>query len=71
MATIHLIRTTAAPEQIRDMLQAFDDFIKLAVDIEQEILAGGGRQYARGLRRSFVARRLCAGKHLGRGLDTR
>ncbi len=32
MATIHLIRTPATPEQINDMLQAFDEFIKLAVD---------------------------------------
>lgn len=46
MATIHLIRTTAAPEQIRDMPQAFDEFIKLAVDIELEILAGGGSMHA-------------------------
>lgn len=36
MATIHLIRTSATPELIRDMLQAFDEFIKLAVDIGQE-----------------------------------
>lgn len=46
MATIHLIRTPATPEQISDMLQAFDEFIKLAVDIEQEILAGGGSMHA-------------------------
>ncbi len=46
MATIHLIRTPATPEQINDMLQAFDEFIKLAVDIEQEILAGGGSMHA-------------------------
>lgn len=46
MATIHLLRTPAAPEQISDMLQAFDEFIKLAVDIEQEILAGGGSMHA-------------------------
>lgn len=41
MATIHLVRTHATPEQIGDMLHAFDEFIKLAVDIEQKILAGG------------------------------
>lgn len=40
MATIHLIRTSATPELIRDMLQAFDEFIKLAVDIEQENIWG-------------------------------
>lgn len=46
MATIHSIRTPATPEQINDMLQAFDEFIKLAVDVEQEILAEGGSMNA-------------------------
>ncbi len=46
MATIHLIRKPATPELISDMLHAFDEFIKLAVDIEQEILAGGGSMHA-------------------------
>lgn len=48
MASIHLIRTQATPEQITAMLQAFDRFIKLAVDIEREILAGGGFRHADG-----------------------
>lgn len=43
---VHLIKEEATPEQISDMLQAFDEFIKLAVDIEQEILAGGGSMHA-------------------------
>ncbi len=43
---IHLIRTPATPEQIADMLQAFGDFIKLAVDVEREILSGGGSLHA-------------------------
>jgi len=46
MAVIHIIRTPATPEQIAEMLQALDSFIKLAVDIEQEILAGGGGMHA-------------------------
>jgi len=46
MANIHLIRTSATPEQITEMLQAFGDFIKLAVDIEREILSGGGYRHA-------------------------
>lgn len=46
MTVIHIIRTPATPEQIAAMLQAFDDFIKLAVDIDKEILAGGGYRYA-------------------------
>jgi len=44
--TIHIIRTPATPEQITEMRQVFDEFIKLAVDIEREILAGGGSRHA-------------------------
>lgn len=43
---IHIIRKPATPEQIAEMLQAFDDFIKLAVDVDKEILAGGGNLHA-------------------------
>jgi hypothetical protein len=43
---IHFIKEKASSEQITDMLQAFEEFIKLAVDIEQEILAGGGSMHA-------------------------
>jgi len=43
---IHLITTQAAPEQVREMLQVFGDFIKLAVDVERNILAGGGALHA-------------------------
>ncbi len=43
---IHLIRSKATTEQITDMLQAFDDFIKLAVDVEREVLAGGSSLHA-------------------------
>lgn len=43
---IHFLDVPATPEQIRNMLQVHGDFIKLAVDIERNILAGGGRQHA-------------------------
>lgn len=43
---IHIIRTHATPEQIAEMLTVFGKFIKLAVDIEREILAGGGDLHA-------------------------
>ncbi len=43
---IHVIRAPATPEQIAEMLQAFGDFIKLAVDVDREILAGGGNLHA-------------------------
>ena len=43
---IHIIRTPATPRQIEDMLQALETYIKLAVDIERGILAGGGVMHA-------------------------
>ena len=39
---IHLIEKKAVPEQMREMLESLESYIKLAVDIENEILAGGG-----------------------------
>jgi hypothetical protein len=36
-----IIREPATPEQIEDMLKTWDVFIKIAIDIEREILAGG------------------------------
>jgi len=38
---IHIIREPATPQQIREMLEAFETYIKLAVDIKREVLAGG------------------------------
>ncbi len=43
---IHLLYTKATPEQVRDMLQVFHKYIKLAIDIERCVLAGGGSQHA-------------------------
>ena len=43
---IHLILTRATPDELHDMLQVFGDFIKLAVDVEREVLAGGGALHA-------------------------
>ena len=43
---IHLIQNKATPEQIKDMLQMLETYIKLAVDIDREILAGGGAMHA-------------------------
>ena len=45
-SVIHIIRTPATPRQIEDMLQALETYIKLAVDIERGILAGGGVMHA-------------------------
>jgi hypothetical protein len=43
---IYIIREKAAPEQIEEMLQMLQTYIKLAVDIDRGILAGGGAMHA-------------------------
>jgi Protein of unknown function (DUF5674) len=45
---ILVIREKVTPEQLREMLQehAQDQYVKLAVDVQQEILAGGGEWHA-------------------------
>ena len=43
---IHIIRNRATPEQMHQMLEVLGVYIKLAVDIEREILAGGGELHA-------------------------
>jgi Protein of unknown function (DUF5674) len=43
---IYLIEEPATKEQIEDMLESLETYIKLAVDIERLILAGGGEYHA-------------------------
>jgi len=43
---IHIIRKPAAQQQVEEMLKALNTYIKLAVDIERGILAGGGEMHA-------------------------
>ena len=43
---IHLIREKATPQQISEMLNVLETYIKLAVDIQRKILAGGGILHA-------------------------
>jgi len=43
---LHIIREKATSEQIKDMLQMLETYVKLAVDIERGILAGGGAMHA-------------------------
>lgn len=43
---IFIIREPATPEQIEQMLQTLEIYIKIAVDIEQLVLAGGGEKHA-------------------------
>jgi len=43
---IHVITSRATPEQMRDMLEYYGTVIKIAVDIERRVLAGGGEMHA-------------------------
>ena len=43
---IYIIRDKATPSQIEEMLAMLQTYIKLAVDIDREILAGGGAIHA-------------------------
>jgi len=45
---IYLLRNQASRRQIEEMLQALETYIKLAVDIERGLLAGGGELHADG-----------------------
>jgi hypothetical protein len=40
---IYIIREGATPEQIKDMLQMLQTYIKLAVDVDRGILAAVGQ----------------------------
>jgi hypothetical protein len=44
--TIQVIRYRAKPVQMRQMLEPLGIYIKLAVDVERQILAGGGELHA-------------------------
>lgn len=52
------------PEQLSEMLEELADYVKLAVDIERKVIAGGG------LRSRFAGKWKPAGTHLG-GSDAR
>jgi hypothetical protein len=43
---IHIIHEPATAEQISDMLHELDTYIKLAVDVERGLVAGGGEYHA-------------------------
>lgn len=46
MMRIYIIRTKATPSEIKEMLDALDSYIKLAVDVKREVIAGGGMLHA-------------------------
>ena len=43
---IHLLRERATPKQAAEMLEELGSYIKLAVDIQRDIAAGGGELHA-------------------------
>ncbi len=43
---IHIIRDRATSKQMKEMLKMLETYVKLAVDIERGILAGGGVMHA-------------------------
>ena len=46
VAVIHIIRERATKQQMEEMLQVLGTYVKLAVDLERGILAGGGALHA-------------------------
>jgi hypothetical protein len=42
---IHVVRSHATAQQITEMLATLEGYIKLAVDVERGILAGGGAMH--------------------------
>ena len=43
---IHIIREHATERETREMLEEFETYVKLAVDIGRSMLAGGGEYHA-------------------------
>ncbi|MDP3722028.1 MAG: DUF5674 family protein [Candidatus Omnitrophota bacterium] len=43
---IQIIRERATAEQIREMLQVLQTYIKLAIDVRRKVIAGGGEMHA-------------------------
>ena len=43
---VHVIRSRATPDQLTEMLEALNTYVKLAVDIRRGVLAGGGVMHA-------------------------
>ena len=65
---IHLIRAQATNQQIQEMLEILESYIKVAVDIDREILAGGGVLHA-DCEAILLEDGKPAGLNLGRRLD--
>ena len=46
MLMIHVIKTKASPEQIDQMLETLQTYVKLAVDVRRRVVSGGGALHA-------------------------
>jgi hypothetical protein len=45
-AVIHIVRRRATPAMMSEMMQSLSSYVKLAVDVRREVLAGGGELHA-------------------------
>jgi hypothetical protein len=45
-AVMHIVRRRATPTMMSEMLQSLGSYVKLAVDVRREVLAGGGELHA-------------------------
>jgi hypothetical protein len=43
---IHLLHQRATSEQVTEMLEEYDEMIKIVVDIRRRVLSGGGEMHA-------------------------
>ena len=43
---IYIVRQRATEKEIREMMEELETYIKLAVDVERKVLAGGGEYHA-------------------------
>jgi hypothetical protein len=43
---IHIVRHRATPAMMSEMLQSLGSYVKLAVDVRRQVLAGGGELHA-------------------------
>ena len=66
---IHIIRDRATKQQMGEMMEMLGTYVKLAVDIERRVLAGGGAMHA-DCEICPARRWKPAGIHLGRGLES-
>ena len=46
VVAIHVITDKATPQQLQQMLETLQTYIKLAVDVRRRIVAGGGEMHA-------------------------